>query len=114
ASSSGVGTKHSRRLRSSSARLRLTKRRNLSLWEKRNERSCVHSGQTSNARGRIRPRQLRRARGLCAPASTRSSCAKRALLSTWFLHWRGGDHTGLKIQLKLNAAGRHHIRFPRI
>lgn len=28
------------------------------------------------------------------------------------LHWQGGDHTALQIQLRLNAAGRHHSRVP--
>ena len=28
------------------------------------------------------------------------------------LHWQGGDHTALQLQLRLNAAGRHHSRVP--
>lgn len=28
------------------------------------------------------------------------------------LHWQGGDHTALRIVLRLNAAGRHHPRVP--
>src|SRR3974377_2066497 len=28
------------------------------------------------------------------------------------LHWQGGDHTELKVQQRLNAAGRHNPRIP--
>jgi hypothetical protein len=28
------------------------------------------------------------------------------------LHWQGGDHTALKLKLRLNAAGRHHYPVP--
>ena len=28
------------------------------------------------------------------------------------LHWQGGDHTTLQLQIRLNAAGRHHSRVP--
>jgi hypothetical protein len=28
------------------------------------------------------------------------------------LHWQGGDHTALQMQIRLNTAGRHHSRVP--
>jgi DNA invertase Pin-like site-specific DNA recombinase len=39
---------------------------------------------------------------------------KEGAIIDMVLHWHGGDHTGLKLQLKLNAAGRHHYPIPRI
>jgi hypothetical protein len=33
---------------------------------------------------------------------------KDAAVINLVLHWQGGDHTALQVQLRLNAAGRHH------
>ena len=38
---------------------------------------------------------------------------KEGAIIDMVLHWQGGDHTGLKLQLKLNAAGRHHYPIPK-
>jgi hypothetical protein len=37
---------------------------------------------------------------------------KQGALVELVLHWQGGDHTALQLQLRLNAAGRHHSRVP--
>jgi DNA invertase Pin-like site-specific DNA recombinase len=37
---------------------------------------------------------------------------KEGAVINMVLHWQGGDHTALQVQLRLNAAGRHHWPSP--